>query len=720
MSRTSGLGAQGSLASDPQSDSPAATPRPSGWKRWGWWGVLATTAATALVLLGQIVPRSNAAPPTETKEKVPVQPKPDDPFPQRKTKAPPLDGGVEWLNTAGPVELSKLKGKVVLIDFWTYCCINCIHVLPDLEKLEKKFPNELVVIGVHSAKFEGEKNSDNIREAIVRYGIQHPVVNDANMKIWRTYGVRSWPTRVLIDPEGNLIGELSGEGHLELFEDLIGKLVAYHEANGTLDRTPIHFELETYGKPTTPLRYPGKVLADPKGNRLFIADSSHHRLVVADLKTGDTLAVIGNGQAGLKDGDFASSEFNDPQGMAVDGDSLYVADRKNHALRKIDLTNKTVTTVAGNGDRGYERSGSGPAKTSVLASPWDLLLVGRDLYIAMAGTHQIWKLNLDNNQIGPFAGNGRENIVDGNRQSSEFAQPSGLATDGKSIYVADSEVSAVRKVGIDDNTVGTLVGSGLFNFGDIDGPKSKARLQHALGVAVDGDYVYVADTYNNKIKRIDLKTGDLSTYLGDGQQGDGQPHGSKLQFDEPAGISIADGKLYIADTNNHQISVVDLKTGAPSLFPLKGLTPPKEAEESAAMPTESVVKVDQPVSLNKGKPLAIKGAITVPAGFKLNTLAPMAYKIVGVKGADQVLLARGKISEIAADFAFETTPIDEADLTGITSLRIAVTFFPCLAGSEGVCKIDTAVWEVPVSSDAKSGSSETPVVLPAPPATAEK
>ena len=127
----------------------------------------------------------------------------ENPFPDR-VRAPDgiLDGGKEWLNTTGPIGLKDLRGKIVVIDFWTYCCINCMHVLPDLKYLEQKYPNELVVIGVHSAKFTNEKESNNIRQAIMRHEIEHPVVNDAEMTIWGKFGVRSWPTLAIIDPEG--------------------------------------------------------------------------------------------------------------------------------------------------------------------------------------------------------------------------------------------------------------------------------------------------------------------------------------------------------------------------------------------------------------------------------------------------------------------------------------------------------------------------------------
>jgi DNA-binding beta-propeller fold protein YncE len=484
---------------------------------------------------------------------------------QRGRPAPPLDGGVAWLNTAGPVKLADLKGKVVVLDFWTFCCINCIHTLPDLAKLEKKYDKELVVIGVHSAKFDTEKVTENIRKAIGRYQIAHPVVNDAEHKIWDAYGIQSWPSLVVIDPEGNYLGEANGEGNYELLDKVIAKLIADHKAKGTLNVQPLRFDTAKFRDKPTPLAFPGKLLADAASNRLFISDSTHHRIVVTDL-SGNKLAVAGTGMPGKVDGPFATAQFDDPQGLALDGETLYVADRKNHSIRALDLKAGTVRTAAGTGQQNREnRFSGGPAESTGLNSPWDLLRVGRTIYIAMAGHHQIWRFDLDKNRVEPYAGDGRENIRDGGRSDSEFAQPSGLATDGTSLFVADSEVSAVRQVGLNGNDdVKTLVGRGLFVFGDEDGVGDRARLQHALGVAFAGGQLFVADTYNNKLKVIDPRTRESKTFLG----GNGV-------FNEPAGLSAAGGRLYVADTNANRIRVVDLATKAVSTLELKGVEPVK-------------------------------------------------------------------------------------------------------------------------------------------------
>lgn len=516
------------------------------------------------------------------------------PFP-RRTLAPELEGGTLWLNTDKPIDLKNLRGKFVVLDFWTYCCINCMHVLPELKMLERAYPNNVVVIGVHSGKFDTEHDADSIRQAIMRYEIEHPVVNDADYKIWNVYNCTSWPSLRVIDPEGNLVAQSGGEIDFAALDAFFKKALPYYRQKGELNEKPIHFALEQNKAAQTPLRYPGKILADETGNHQFIADSNHNRIVVAGLD-GKLQTVIGSGEIGHADGDFAAATFHHPQGLALHGDMLYVADTENHLLRKIDLKNRRVTTIAGTGReaRSSLQSAAPPLKTD-LNSPWALCIHGNDLFIAMAGAHQIWKMPLDESAIGPYAGNGREDIVDGpllppqpfQAGFASFAQPSGLSSDDKYLYVADSEGSSIRAVPFDPSQgVRTIIGTAdladarLFTFGDVDGANGKARLQHCLGVTYHDGRLYVADTYNNKIKVIDLKTGECKTLAGTGKPGSNDSaSGKPAAFFEPAGLTSAAGKLYVADTNNHRIRVIDLADQAaagPRITTLEitGLAPP--------------------------------------------------------------------------------------------------------------------------------------------------
>ncbi len=517
------------------------------------------------------------------------------PYP-RRVPAPSLEGDFEWVNTTRPLSLADLRGKFVLIDFWTFCCINCMHILPELKKLEHAYPNELVVVGVHSAKFEGEQESGNIREAVERYEIEHPVVNDAKRTIWNRYGIQSWPTLVLIDPEGQAVWVGSGERKFEDVKAIIDRGLPYYRSRGLLKTAPFDFIVKP--KPaTTPLRFPGKVLADETGGRLFVADSNHNRIVVADL-AGKVQAVIGSGAIGRADGTFAGASFHHLQGMALAGNMLYVADTENQLLRRVDLDARTVTTIAGTGAQGDGFPGplpdgrfAGPPLATPLNSPWALWVHGFDLYIAMAGSHQIWKLPLAGGVIGPYAGNGREDVAGGRllptrpyaTGSASFAQPSGLASNGSRLFVADSEGSAIRSVPFDPaGRVETLVGvpGSLFDFGDVDGVGNTTRLQHPLGVVLYRGKLYVADTYNNKVKVLDLATRSCETLAGTGKVGhDDAAVGKPATFNEPAGITAADGKLYVADTNNHAIRVIDLTNGnRVSTLSLSGFAAPTTAE----------------------------------------------------------------------------------------------------------------------------------------------
>lgn len=489
--------------------------------------------------------------------------------PRPRLDAPDLTGAGDWLNSE-PLNLEALRGRIVLLDFWTLCCINCIHTLPDLAKLEAKYPGVLVVIGVHSAKFEHEKDTETIRKAILKYEIKHPVINDADHKIWRRYGVRAWPTLVLIDPEGKVTWARSGEGLYATLDGVIEDLIKEYRGKKILKETPIDFKLVK--RDPTPLSFPGKVLADGPGNRLFIADSTHHRIVITNLK-GQKIAVAGTGEDGLKDGPFAAAQFSDPQGMTQIGETLYVADRKNHVIRALDLKNQTVKTVAGTGEQDRRnRLLGGPALRTGLNSPWDLLAHKGLIFIAMAGHHQIWTFHPADGTVEPYAGSGAEDIEDGTLDSSSFAQPSGLSTDGKTLFVADSETSSVRSVPMNGKgDVKSIVGEGLFEFGDKTGVGKEVRLQHPLAVVFHEGQLYVADTYNSKLKVIDPKTRACTEFKGEG------PGWKGKAFDEPAGLSVVGDKLYVADTNNHRIRVVDLKTREVNTLELMGVEAPRVA-----------------------------------------------------------------------------------------------------------------------------------------------
>lgn len=473
-----------------------------------------------------------------------------------RVKAAEFLAGKNWFNVSRPLSIGELKGKILLLDFWTFCCINCLHVLQELKVLEKKYPEELVVIGVHSGKFDSEKDPSAIRQAILRYEIEHPVVEDSDFALWSIYGSRAWPTLVLIDPESYVVGTISGEGHGEALDRAIQDLIQKH----SIHRKPLPIRLEKdRQKSLFPLFFPGKLFATETG-RLFVSDTTQHSIVSIDcskdFSSGKILQRIGTGKRGFRDGDLESAQFSAPQGLVFRENQLYVADTENHSLRCIDFTKRRVVTLVGNGKIGYDRVGDKVGKKQSLNSPWDLVFLDSTVYIAMAGTHQIWTLDLKSNRAKNFAGSGIENLFDGDRMQAQLAQPSGISTDGRRLYFADSEISAVRFVDLETEQVQTLLGYGLFEFGDSDGKVPKARLQHPLGVLYIKEKLFVADTYNHKIKVLDLKTQTLETLIGDGEPGFlDHSNPKKARLFEPSGLSYAQDRLFIADTNNHAIRV---------------------------------------------------------------------------------------------------------------------------------------------------------------------
>jgi thiol-disulfide isomerase/thioredoxin len=610
-----------------------------------------------------------------------------------KVRAPEITGGRGWLNTDKPLSIAALKGKVVLLDFWTYGCINCIHIIPDLKKLEAKYANQLVVIGIHSAKFQNEKETENIRRIILRYEIEHPVYNDSEYAVWQSYGVRAWPTQVLIDPAGYIVGGVSGEGNYEVIDQAIAKLAADFRAKGELNEEPLKLVLERAKVGELPLAFPGKILADAKSDRLFIADSNHNRIVVTKLD-GTLVDTIGTGDAGAADGAFDKATFHRPQGLALSGDTLYVADTENHLIRRIDLKSRNVETIAGTGQQSREYFKVGPARSVALSSPWDLQLVGRVLYIAMAGPHQIWMLDLDKNEVSTLAGSGREARLDGPLLESGFAQPSGIASDGKKLYVADSESNIIRQIDLAGRSVKTLVGGDLFEFGDVDGTGDDVRLQHPLGLVAYGDKLLIADTYNHRIKELDPKQEKVTTFLGTGKPG--QSDGPTPSFYEPAGLALANGNLYIADTNNHAIRVVDLKTKRASTLRINGLTPPVknvQALETATGPNAEEIKVAAQ-KLRAGADGALQIDVELPEGYHLNPLAPQRYK-VSVDGKS-LTIDEKSASGASKDLKLPVRVPLSATAAGSATVRAQVTLFYCREDNTGTCRIKTLVWQVPI------------------------
>jgi thiol-disulfide isomerase/thioredoxin len=465
--------------------------------------------------------------------------------------APEVNSKYGWLNTDRSYSLKDLRGKIVLLDFWTLGCINCQHIIPQIKKLQEKFARELVVIGVHSAKFKSERETQRIRSAISKFGIDHPVVNDADYAVWKAYGVAAWPTLVLISPDGKIAFSAEGENVFNVFDPQIEKLVT--EYKDAIDTRPFVFKQQETKTSSAVLKFPSKMIIDEKES-IWLSDYGNDRVVKID-KTGKILEIIGKGGQGSEDGSFSTATFNGPQGLAIRNDSLWIADSKNNSIRLADLATKRVTTVAGNGKMGYYFNNDKWNEPVLPNSPWDLLIDKDYLYIADAGNHQVLRMDLKVNKVYRFAGSGFEGIKDSDLRTSTFSQPSGLTKKAGDIYVADPEASAIRKIDLKNGTVKTIIGKGLFKFGDEDGVTKNVLLQHCVGLAEGNDNIYIADTYNGKVKVLNTKTNTVSTLVTD--------------LNEPNDILIAGPELWITDTNNDQIIKFNLVTKAKEIVHIR-------------------------------------------------------------------------------------------------------------------------------------------------------
>jgi thiol-disulfide isomerase/thioredoxin len=483
-------------------------------------------------------------------------------------RAPDFRPELEWISTGGrQLTLADLRGPLVVLDFWTYGCINCIHLIPELAEIERRFGGDVAVLGVHSGKFTNERSSANIARACERLGVHHPVLNDWQFRTWREYAVRAWPTLVVVSPDGYVLGQQAGEVTAEQLAPVLGRFVDALKAEGKIGGTaPLPYAPAPAAPEPGVLRFPAKVCA-VADDRVFVADTGHHRVleieIDADGARGRVVRAFGSGKAGWMDGDAASAAFRAPHGVAVEGRLLFVADTENHLVRTVELETGRVATLAGVGDQARQRYPGGPALETPLNSPWDVLWHGQRLYVAMAGPHQLWRIDPRAGTAQVFAGSGAEEVHDAELAMAALAQPSALATDGRRIFFADAESSAVRYA-VPGGDVRTLVGTGLFDFGDRDGTGDDARLQHAQGLAwwEARRRLLVADTYNHRVKTVEPETRQAAAFAGSGKAGlaDGGP--DEARFREPGGVTdTPDGRrAWVADTSNHALRGIDLQT----------------------------------------------------------------------------------------------------------------------------------------------------------------
>ncbi|SDK53006.1 NHL domain-containing thioredoxin family protein [Streptomyces indicus] len=577
-----------------------------------------------------------------------------------RVRAPELIGKGGWLNTGGEqLSLADLRGRITILDFWTFCCINCLHVLDELRELEERHKDTVVIVGVHSPKFVHEAEHAAVVDAVERYEVHHPVLDDPELATWKQYAVRAWPTLVVIDPEGYVVAQHAGEGHAHAIEKLVEELEAEHEAKGTLRRGD-----GPYVAPepvATDLRFPGKALLLP-GGTFLVSDSTRHQLVELAADGETVVRRIGSGERGLRDGQSSEAQFSEPQGLALLPDGrVIVADTVNHALRTFDPATGAVETVAGTGRQWWQGSpASGPAREVDLSSPWDVAWFDGLVWIAMAGVHQLWTYDPESATVQVAAGTTNEGLVDGPAAEAWFAQPSGLAAAGDRLWIADSETSALRWIGT-DRVVHTAVGTGLFDFGHRDGAAEQALLQHPLGVtALPDGSVAVCDTYNHALRRFDPASGEVTTLATD--------------LREPSDAVLVDEDIVVVESARHRLTRLRL---------------PEEAVrvEAVAHRTQRAATEVAP-----GK-LTLDVVFQAPSGQKLDTrYGPSTRLLVSATPPELLLAGEGAGTDL--NRALELDPAVAEGVLHVSAMAASCDDDP--ANEYPACHVHQQDWGVPV------------------------
>ncbi|AKJ11981.1 alkyl hydroperoxide reductase / thiol specific antioxidant / Mal allergen [Streptomyces incarnatus] len=591
-----------------------------------------------------------------------------------RVRAPELIGKGGWLNTGEKqYTLADLRGRIVVLDFWTFCCINCLHVLDELRELEERHRDTVVVVGVHSPKFAHEAEHRAVVDAVERYGVEHPVLDDPELATWKQYAVRAWPTLVVIDPEGYVVAQHAGEGHAHAIERLVEELEAEHGAKGTLRRGDGPY-VPPEPEPTT-LRFPGKALLLESGH-VLVSDTTRHQLVELDEDAETVVRRIGSGMRGFADGGPEEAAFSEPQGLALLADgSVVVADTVNHALRRLDPGTGEVTTLAGTGRQWWQGSAtSGPAREVDLSSPWDVAVFGGKVWIAMAGVHQLWTYDPAAGTVAVAAGTTNEGLVDGPGAEAWFAQPSGLAATAERLWLADSETSALRWVDLDGH-VHTAVGTGLFDFGHRDGAAGQALFQHPLGVtALPDGSVAVADTYNHALRRYDPATGEVTTLATD--------------LREPSDAVLVGEDIVVVESARHRLTRLRL---------------PEEAVrvEAVAHRTRRAATEVAPGRLR------LDVVFQAPAGQKLDTrYGPSTRLLVSATPPELLLKGEGADTDLGRDL--ELNPAVTEGVLHVSAM--AASCDDDTANAYPACHVHQQDWGVPLRVT-EGGADRLPLVL---------
>ena len=521
-----------------------------------------------------------------------------------------------WLNSDRPLTQDDLRGRVLVLHFWSRNCIECVESAAAISQIEAENQGKLSVIGIFSPKLDAEKERQVAASLLHRRGLRQLTALDKDFRVWREFSVRDWPTTMLIDPLGHIFARYSGKIDLRKFRGDLERLLSTFPKPRVDPPLPYRFIVGPESELASVMRFPAKVSGE--NGVLWVADSANHRVLGMDEYSGKILHVIGEGIPGLKDGDFRQARFRYPRGILAHKGRIFVSDTGNHALRRIDLGRRQVVRVAGTGVRGlWSEFQRGKALETPLDTPLDLALApaGKNIYVSMAGPHQIWSFDPDRGELARAWGNGKEGSEDGPNPMVEFMQPTGMVAVGKEFYLTDAIANSLRRIG-KDGAVKTLIGGELSSFGFSDGGIDRGTMQSPEAVGQELGGLVLADALNHAIRFYDSEKRSLSTLVGG--QGPGHADGSfaEARLFEPSGIYSHGGKVFIADSGNHAIRVMNRRGRRLSTLPVAFAGSELRTPDYSRFPA----KVDPALALAAREPFT--ACLSVPEGWQLSKIAP--------------------------------------------------------------------------------------------------
>ena len=467
--------------------------------------------------------------------------------------APEFPPGLEWLNTTGPLRMSQLLGRVSALAFVNAGSAWCTQTLVDLGHLRNRYPDRLNVVAINVPRFDHEREPRRAGKRLGRHRFQFPIAHDADWTLWQHCGIEAWPTVVLVDVEGRMRERFVGDGQLREIDAAVSRLLG-EATPRSLNAERI--EMRRGGEPMLPLRFPSGLALS--GNYLYVADSGHHRVLECDL-SGRVLRQFGSGGSGFIDGPMELAAFNRPQGLCIERDTLYIADTGNHAVRRVQLRGGDISTVVGAGRSGTPKEGLvADPRMVALDQPRAVSLSAGNLYIATAGDNRVWRFDLGTPGIALVAGSGRLAVVDGKAETVSFAEPTSLASVQQAIYICDAAGSAIRLANARTGQVSTVLGQDAWTHGNTDGARADARMQQPQAIALDpaAPVLWIADSGNDRLRSLRLGGGELTTVE------------LPQRLHAPGGLVVADGVVWIADTDAHAVLRYDTRDGSLKHVPI--------------------------------------------------------------------------------------------------------------------------------------------------------